>query len=152
MLFHSAPEELDEVEFTMKLWKEDTEVTSCVDHFFHEQVLCLEIGLKVENALGATCSCFWAAWISAHNREFALPQTTFNQDLRESVKYVGRCPSRDMMRRDMFSTLFSILHNVLYGKTEQLFTKARSKNKDVRACTGPPILPLHSHCLQVVVP
>jgi hypothetical protein len=44
---HSTPKELNEVEFTMKLWEENREVASFFDHFLNKILLFLKVRLKL---------------------------------------------------------------------------------------------------------
>ena len=48
-IFDRAPKELNEVEFTVKFWEEDAQVTSSLDDFLNKWLLFLEIGLQLKD-------------------------------------------------------------------------------------------------------
>ena len=54
VLFHHTPKKLNRVEFTMKFWEENRQVTSFLNYFMNKRLLFLEVGLKLEDVLAAT--------------------------------------------------------------------------------------------------
>lgn len=56
----SAPEELNEIEFTMELGQENAAVACCLDDFLNQGPLRFEIGLQIKNMFSAAISCLTA--------------------------------------------------------------------------------------------
>lgn len=54
VLFHHTPKKLNRIEFTMKFWEENRQVTSFLNYFMNKRLLFLEVGLKLEDVLAAT--------------------------------------------------------------------------------------------------
>src|ERR1700722_20888221 len=91
ILLHCSPEELNEVQLTVKLWEENTKMSCSLNSFLNKRFLFLEIGLQRKNACGTTIGCFGIAFaiqlgvlvffVLADKQQTISPETSLFENL-----------------------------------------------------------------------
>jgi hypothetical protein len=88
ILLYYSPEELNEVQLTVKLWKEDTKMPSFFNHLLDKRFLLTEIRLKLKNSLATACirCAFFALPLKTW-----LPQPMSSKDSLDSLGLIREC-------------------------------------------------------------
>jgi hypothetical protein len=72
IVLHLTPKELNKVQFAVKIWQENAEVTSGLNHFLDKGALFSKIRLTFEDSTCITTHGLWVALLTLHEKAINL--------------------------------------------------------------------------------
>ena len=90
--FYCTPEELNKVELTVKLWKQDAQVTGILNNFLHKRFLFKKIRLAFHNVTAAATQNTWFTFLALSTQLLGPDcsvNATFQKDMTETLWLIG---------------------------------------------------------------
>jgi hypothetical protein len=84
-ILHSAPEEFNEVQFTVEFGQKNAQMPCSFDDFLNQSSLFFEVGLKIQDARYTASGPFNLTRVLAFHEKLFLPKSSLSENLIHSL-------------------------------------------------------------------